>query len=554
MKKLLFLLLALSTPHMLFAQKVGVTSSADPRATQAGMEMLRKGGSAADAEMAMLLALTVVEPQSSGIGGGGFLIYQDSKGLTTINGRETAPAAATPDRFLGLDGKPVPFLQAFPGGKSVGVPGNIRLMAQAHAKWGKLPWRALFGPAIRLADKGFVVNETLAGRLNLLEKLWINFPEAQKIYWVNGKPAPAGTLLKNPDLAAALKQIARRGPDSFYTGKIGQSIVDTVTKSKVAPADMTMADLAAYKVKEQGALCAPYRIYVVCGMGPPSSGATTVLQILGSLERFDMKALGKDNPQSWHLISEAMQLAYADREKYLGDPDFVDVPTAGLIDPAYLASRSALINPDKAASDYPAGNPPGAQKRTAAISGEVSGTSHFVAVDKKGNVATMTSTIEGPFGSQLIASGFFLNNELTDFTLAPELDGAPVANRVQGGKRPLSSMSPTIVYDRQGKIVMALGSAGGKRIIMHVTKTLIAALDFDLSLKDAIAQPNIYFVGKAVQVEQGTALAAMADKLSAYGHIVQVSDLTSKVNGAQMTNKGWTGAADPRSPGTALVE
>ena len=539
---------------MLFAQKVGVTSSADPRATQAGMEILRKGGSAADAEMAMLLALTVVEPQSSGIGGGGFLVYQDSKGLTTINGRETAPAAATPDRFLGADGKPVAFLQAFPGGKSVGVPGNIRLMAQAHAKWGKLPWRALFGPAIRLADKGFVVNETLAGRLNLLEKLWVNFPEAQKIYWVNGKPAPAGTLLKNPDLAAALKQIARRGPDSFYTGKIGQSIVDTVTKSKVAPADMTMADLAAYKVKEQGALCAPYRIYVVCGMGPPSSGATTVLQILGSLERFDMKALGKDNPQSWHLISEAMQLAYADREKYLGDPDFVDVPTAGLIDPAYLASRSALINPDKAASDYPAGNPPGAQKRTAAISGEVSGTSHFVAVDKKGNVATMTSTIEGPFGSQLIASGFFLNNELTDFTLAPELDGAPVANRVQGGKRPLSSMSPTIVYDRQGKIVMALGSAGGKRIIMHVTKTLIAALDFDLSLKDAIAQPNIYFVGKAVQVEQGTALAAMADKLSAYGHTVLVSDLTSKVNGAQMTDKGWTGAADPRSPGTALVE
>ena len=554
MKKLLFLLLALSTPHTLFAQKVGVTSSADPRATQAGMEMLRKGGSAADAEMAMLLALTVVEPQSSGIGGGGFLVYQDSKGLTTINGRETAPAAATPDRFLGADGKPVAFLQAFPGGKSVGVPGNIRLMAQAHAKWGKLPWRALFGPAIRLADKGFVVNETLAGRLNLLEKLWVNFPEAQKIYWVNGKPAPAGTLLKNPDLAAALKQIARRGPDSFYTGKIGQSIVDTVTKSKVAPADMTMADLAAYKVKEQGALCAPYRIYVVCGMGPPSSGATTVLQILGSLERFDMKALGKDNPQSWHLISEAMQLAYADREKYLGDPDFVDVPTAGLIDPAYLASRSALINPDKAASDYPAGNPPGAQKRTAAISGEVSGTSHFVAVDKKGNVATMTSTIEGPFGSQLIASGFFLNNELTDFTLAPELDGAPVANRVQGGKRPLSSMSPTIVYDRQGKIVMALGSAGGKRIIMHVTKTLIAALDFDLSLKDAIAQPNIYFAGKAVQVEQGTTLAAMADKLSAYGHIVLVSDLTSKVNGAQMTDKGWTGAADPRSPGTALVE
>jgi gamma-glutamyltranspeptidase / glutathione hydrolase len=554
MKKLPIFLLALLIPQTLLAQKVGVTSSADPRATEAGMEMLRKGGSAVDAEMAMMLALTVVEPQSSGIGGGGFLVYQDAKGLTTINGRETAPAAATPDRFLGSDGKPLPFLQAFQGGKSVGVPGNIRLMAQAHAKWGKLPWKTLFAPAIRLADKGFEVNETLAGRLIMLEKLWTNFPAAQKIYWVNGKPAPAGTLIKNPELAAALKEIARRGPDSFYKGKIGQSIVDTVTKSKVAPADMTMADLAAYKVKEQGAVCAPYRVYVICGMGPPSSGATTVLQILGSLERFDMKALGKDNPQSWHLISEAMRLAYADREKYLGDPDFVDVPTAGLIDRDYLAKRSALINPDKAAASYPAGNPPGAQKRTAAISGEVSGTSHFVAVDKNGNVATMTSTIEGPFGSQLIASGFFLNNELTDFTLAPELDGAPVANRVQGGKRPLSSMSPTIVYDKQGKVVMALGSAGGKRIIMHVTKTLIAALDFGLPLGEAIAQPNIYFAGDAVQVEQGTGLAAMADKLSAYGRTVLASDLTSKVNGAQMTDKGWIGAADPRSPGTALVE
>ena len=554
MKKLLILLLALLAPQASFAQKFGVTSSADPRATEAGMEMLRKGGSAADAEMAMMLALTVVEPQSSGIGGGGFLVYQDNKGLSTLNGRETAPAAATPNRFLGADGKPLPFLQAFPGGKSVGVPGNIRLMAQAHAKWGKLPWKTLFGPAIRLADKGFVVNETLAGRLTMLEKLWVNFPEAQKLYWVNGKPAPAGTLIKNPDLAAALKEIAKRGPNSFYKGKIGQSIVDAVTKSPVAAADMTMADLAAYKVKEQGALCAPYRIYVICGMGPPSSGATTVLQILGTLERFDMKALGKDNPQSWHLISEAMRLAYADREKYLGDPDFVEVPTQGLIDPAYLATRSALINPDHTAVSYAAGNPPGAQKRTAAISGEVSGTSHFVAVDKKGNIATMTSTIEGPFGSQLIASGFFLNNELTDFTLAPELDGAPVANRVQGGKRPLSSMSPTIVYDKQGKVVMALGSAGGKRIIMHVAKTLIAVLDFGLPLRDAIAQPNIYFAGDAVQVEQGTALAAMADKLTAYGRTVLVSDLTSKVNGAQMTDKGWVGAADPRSPGTALVE
>jgi gamma-glutamyltranspeptidase / glutathione hydrolase len=558
MKKLTVLLVVSCltfTPQTSFAQKIGVTSSADPRATQAGMEMLRKGGTAADAAMAMMLALTVVEPQSSGIGGGGFLLYQDGDGkLDTLNGRETAPAAATPERFMGAAGKPLPFIKAFPGGRSVGVPGNMRLMAQAHAKWGKLPWKTLFGPAIKLAKQGFVVNDALAGRLNMVEKLWGNFPEAQKIYWINGKPAPVGTLIKNPDLAKALQQMARRGPDSFYSGTIGGSIINAVSNTSVAPGDMTLADLSAYKLKEQDALCAPYRVYVVCGMGPPSSGATTVLQILGTLERFDMKALGKDNPKSWHLISEAMRLAYADREKYLGDPDFVDVPIAGLIDRNYLTTRSALINPDHTALSYPAGNPPGAKPRTAAISGEVSGTTHFVAVDAKGDVATMTSTIEGPFGSQLIASGFFLNNELTDFTFAPELDGAPVANRVQGGKRPLSSMSPTIVYDKQGKVVMALGSAGGKRIIMHVAKTLIAALDFGLPLDQAIAQPNIYFAGDAVQVEQGTTLAAMADRLSAYGRTVLASDLTSKVNGAQMTDKGWIGAADPRSPGTALVE
>jgi gamma-glutamyltranspeptidase / glutathione hydrolase len=558
MKKLVVILVAscLSfAPQASFAQKVGVTSSADPRATQAGMEMLRKGGTAADAAMAMMLALTVVEPQSSGIGGGGFLVYQDAGGtLDTLNGRETAPASATPDRFMGADGKPLPFIKAFPGGRSVGVPGNMRLMAQTHAKWGKLPWKTLFGPAINLAKRGFVVNDALAGRLNMVEKLWSDFPQAQKIYWVNGKPAPVGTRIKNPDLAKALQQMARRGPDSFYSGTIGGSIINAVSKTSVAPGDMTLADLTAYKVKEQGALCAPYRVYVVCGMGPPSSGATTVLQILGTLERFDMKALGKDNPKSWHLISEAMRLAYADREKYLGDPDFVEVPVAGLLDRNYLATRSALINPDHTALSYPAGNPPGAQPRTAAVSGEVSGTTHFVAVDAKGDVATMTSTIEGPFGSQLIASGFFLNNELTDFTFAPERDGAPVANRVQGRKRPLSSMSPTIVYDKQGNVVMALGSAGGKRIIMHVAKTLIAALDFDLPLDQAIAQPNIYFAGDAVQVEQGTALAAMADRLSVYGRTVLASDLTSKVNGAQMTEKGWMGAADPRSPGTALVE
>lgn len=557
MKKPLF---AITASAILFtqtavAQNVGVTSSADPRVTEAGMEMLRQGGSAADAAMAMMLALTVVEPQSSGIGGGGFLLYQDSaKGiLTTINGRETAPAAATAERFMGADGKPLGFLAAFQGGRSVGVPGNIALMAETHRKWGKLPWSTVFKPAIRLSDKGFVVNKTLESRLQGIQRLWPNFEEARAIYWRNGKPVQAGMRLKNPKLAATLKLLAKKGPDAFYKGPIAGQIINAVTTSRLSPGDMTMTDLAQYRAKEQQAICAPYRVYVVCGMAPPSSGATTVLQILGTLQRFDLSAMGKDNPKSWYLIGQAMQLAYADREKYLADDAFVDVPVAGLLNPDYIKQRSALIDPEKARADYPAGTPPGAAPRTAAISSEVAGTTHFTAVDRNGNIANMTSTIEGPFGSQLVAGGFFLNNELTDFTFAPEKDGAPVANRVAGGKRPLSSMSPTIVFDRNGRAVLALGSAGGKRIIMHVTKTLIGVIDFGLPLDRAIALPNIYFGNGQLEVEQDTPLAAMADRISTFGQKVKSSDLGSKVNGAQLVNGAWTGASDPRSEGTSAT-
>ncbi len=546
MNKLVFALVAFAlVPQTAIANNVGVTSSADPRVTEAGMEMLRQGGSAADAAMAMMLALTVVEPQSSGIGGGGFLLYQDSiKGvLSTINGRETAPAAATPERFVGPDGKPLGFLAAFQGGRSVGVPGNVALMAEAHKKWGKLSWAKIFKPAIRLADKGFTVNKTLESRLQGIAPLWSNFDEARSIYWKDGKPLKAGAKFRNPKLAATMKLLAKKGPNAFYKGAIASQIVDAVGKSKLSPGDMTTTDLAQYRAKEQNAVCAPYRIYVVCGMAPPSSGATTVLQILGTLERFDLKSAGK--------VGQAMQLAYADREKYLGDDAFVDVPVAGLLNPDYIKKRSALIDEAKARSDYPAGNPPGAAPRTAAISSEVAGTTHFTAVDARGNIANMTSTIEGPFGSQLNAGGFFLNNELTDFTFAPEKDGAPVANRVVAGKRPLSSMSPTIVFDRNGKAVLALGSAGGKRIIMHVTKTLIGVIDFGLPLDAAIAMPNIYFGGGGLEVEQNTPLAEMADELGKYGQKVRPVDLGSKVNGAQLTATGWTGASDPRSEGTS---
>ena len=543
-------------PQSLLAETRAVASSADPRASEAGAEILAKGGSAADAAMAMMLALTVVEPQSSGIGGGGFLIHQsggeDGK-LTTVNGREVAPAAAKADRFVGPDGKPLGFLDAFQGGHSVGVPGNVRLMAMTHAKWGKLPWADLFAPAIRLAEEGYVVNKTMESRLARYSRLWPKFAEARRLYWRDGKPLTAGMRITNPDLAKTLKKIAAKGPDAFYTGDIAQGIVDAVVKAPVNPGDMAMSDLAAYKATEQAAVCAPYRIYVVCGMGPPSSGATTVLQILGTLAAFDMKALGKDSAQSWHLIAEAMQLAYADRQKYLGDDRFVDVPVAGMLSAEYLKMRSALIDPAKSRADYPAGKPEGAKPRTKAVSSEVAGTTHFAAVDKDGNVANMTSTIEGAFGSQLITGGFFLNNELTDFTFAPEKDGAPVANRVEAGKRPLSSMSPTLVFDADGKVVMALGSAGGKRIIMHVAKTLVGAIDFDLPLGEAIALPNIYYRRGTVLVEKDTPLAAMADDLAKFGAEVKPADIGSKVNGAQLTSKGWQGASDPRSEGVAIT-
>ena len=289
-------------------------------------------------------------------------------------------------------------------------------------------------------------------------------------------------------------------------------------------------------------------------MGPPSSGATTILQMLGMLERFDMKALGPDNATSWHLIAEAMQLAYADREKWLGDADFVDVPVAGLIDQAYLKSRSALISPTASLPAYAAGTPPRARPRTAGVSGEVSGTTHFVAVDGAGNMASMTSTVEGPFGSQLVAAGMILNNELTDFTFAPVRDGAPVANAVAAGKRPLSSMSPTIVYDAQGRVVLAVGSAGGKRIIMHVMKTLVGVLDWGLPAQDAIALPNIFFGGSAILIEKDTRLSAMQSDLARLGQTVVASDLPSKLNAIERTPTGWKGAADPRSLGEALSE
>lgn len=536
----------------------GLVSSADVRASQAGREMLDAGGSAADAAMATMLALTVVEPQSSGIGGGGFFVYHDATSghVITIDGREEAPAAARPDRFTGADGQPLGMRDAVPGGRSVGVPGNIRLMAQAHQRYGRLPWARLFEPAIRLADQGFTVSRWLAATLAGADQRWVDFPATRAQFFIDGRPARLGETLRNPALAATLRDIAAHGPDAFYTGATARAIVTAVRTAPRNPGDMTLSDMAAYRAQDRDPVCFNYRVYRLCGMGPPSSGATTVFAIMGMIESFDMKAMGRDNPMSWHVIAEAMRLAYADRDTYVADPDVVDVPVAGLLDEQYLAARSRLISPFTVATSYAAGTPPGAQPRTTAVAGEVPSTSHFVAVDRSGNLATMTSTVEGVFGSQLVAAGMVLNNELTDFSLSPMRGGAPVANRVEGGKRPRSSMSPTIVYDASGQPILAVGSAGGPRIIMHVVKTLIGVLDFGLSVDQAIALPNLYMAGDGDILENTELGTTMAPQLARFGRPVIASELGSKLNAAQRDadGSGWTGAADPRSVGAVAAQ
>jgi gamma-glutamyltranspeptidase/glutathione hydrolase len=551
-----FLAAACATPAVI-AGEPGMVSAADPRAAEAGAQMLRAGGSAADAALATMLALTVVEPQSSGIGGGGFLVYHDAaRGrLSSYDGRETAPHAATPAYFLGPDGGPRTHDDAVPGGLSVGVPGNIRLGEMAHERHGRLAWARLFRPAIRLARDGFQITPRMRRALAAPGALAGMTPWGRgQFYEADGQPKPVGTLVRNPELAALLERIAARGPEHFYTGAAAQALVQTVRTAARNPSPMTAGDLATYQAREREPVCGVYRGFRICGMGPPSSGATTVFAILKQLERFDLGALGPGNPAAWHLIAESMRLAYADREAYVGDPDFVRVPVAGLIDETYLASRSRLISPAAAILHVEAGTPPGAEPRTAAPAAEVPSTSHFVAVDSAGNVASYTSTIEGPWGSGLTVNGMYLNNELTDFSFAPSQNGAPVANRVEGGKRPRSSMSPTIVYGPDGRVRLAIGAAGGPTIIAQVAKAIIGVIDWNLSAQDAIALPQIMGIGDRVTLERGTTLEAMAPALIALGQRVVVVESGYKANAIERVAGRWVGAADPRSEGAWVAQ
>jgi len=531
-----------------------LVSAADPRAAEAGARMLRAGGSAADAAVATMLALTVVEPQSSGIGGGGFFVRATPKGdVATIDGRETAPATATPDWFLDHEGKPLPFRMAVESGLSVGVPGNIALAWEAHVRFGKLPWARLFDPAIALAEDGWRVSERFRRFLDTSRSTGAHDPAARALFYdAAGEPLPVGSLVRNPQLAATLRDIARSGPSAFYEGARAAALAETVARAWPQADAMTAADITAYRARERPPVCGTYRLYRVCGMGPPSSGGTTVLAILGQLEHFDLNALGPQSPEFWHLFAESQRLAYADRERFLADADFVAVPVARLVEPAYLARRGALIRPDgtmqAAEPGLPLPPPDGAEPPE-------NGTSHFVAIDRDGNAVSYTSTIESAFGSGLMTGGFYLNNELTDFSFVPEKDGRPVANRVEGGKRPRSSMAPTVIYAPDGGLWMAVGAAGGGTIPVQVAKTIIAAIDFGQSPTEAIALPVLFSPGDTVYIERGSALEAMVPALVARGHAkVEVRDLPLKTNAAMRGAGGWTGAADPRSEGASVNE
>jgi gamma-glutamyltranspeptidase / glutathione hydrolase len=537
-----------------------MVGAANPHAVEAGYGILQRGGNAVDAAIAVQLVLGLVEPQSSGLGGGAFLLLHDGKGnrLIAYDGRETAPAAAKPDRFM-KEGAPIAFPDAVVGGKSVGVPGTVRLLETVHRKHGRMRWAELFAPAIALAEQGFAVSPRLHALL--AADRHITQPRARDYFFgADGKPLPVGTLLKNPAYAATLRRIAAGGADAFYRGEIARDVVDTANSQGINPGDLTLADLAGYRVIVRTAVCDTYRGFRICGMPLPSSGGVTVLQMLKMLEPYDLRAMGPASFWSVHFFSEAGRLAFADRDVYEADPAFYS-PPAGLLDPAYLRARSALIKADSSMKSAAPGNPPErrpAEKKVALGRGsalEFPSTSHISIVDKYGNALAMTTTIEDGFGSRLMTrGGFLLNNELTDFSFAPTDHGKPVANRVEGGKRPRSAMSPTIVYDKAGRVAIVAGSPGGSAIINYVAKTLVGIIDWDLDPQAAIALPNFGSRNGPTELERNTSVAALEPKLRALGASVWVSEQTSGLQVIQRTKDGWIGGADPRREGVVRGE
>jgi gamma-glutamyltranspeptidase/glutathione hydrolase len=515
--------------------------------------MLAKGGSAVDAMIATQLVLALVEPQSSGLGGGAFLLYPDAreKRAVAYDARETAPAGATAGLFLQPDGKPMPFQKAVVGGRSVGVPGVPRLLEVAHARHGRLPWAALFEPAIAVAERGFAISPRLHAHVGERKEMAADPVLRAHFFTAEGAPKPAGTILRNPEAARTLRLVAHGGADAFYTGEVAADIVAAV-RGHANPGTLSADDLAGYRVRDVEPLCGPYREWRLCGMPPSSSGGIAVLQILGVLSRFDLAGVSPRSAQAVHLLSEAGRLAFADRNRYVGDDRFVEVPTAGLVQADYLASRSRLIAPEKSMRQAQPGTPPGLRVAFADDPvDEAAGTSNIAIVDRWGNAVSMTTTIEAIFGSRIMVRGFLLNNQLTDFNFLPVEDGRTVANAVAPGKRPRSSMAPFLVHRKDGALEMALGSPGGSLIISYVAKTLVAALDWKLDIQSAIALPNMGSRNGPTEVEKGTELEATLATLKAMGHDARAIDMPSGVQAIRRAKAGWEGGADPRREGLA---
>ncbi len=529
-----------------------MVAAAHPLAAEAGREILRAGGSAVDAAIAVQAVLSLVEPQSSGIGGGAFLLHYEADGrqVSAYDGRETAPAAAHEGMFLTADGTPMGFFEAVVGGLSVGVPGVIRMLELAHQNHGRLPWSRLFEPAIALAEEGFQVTPRLHFLIDR-DRYLRTFPETRNYFYLpDGSPLPVGHRLRNPAYAKTLRIIAEQGAAGFYSGEIAEAIVQRVRTAPRNPGRMTLDDLAAYEAKLRAPLCHPYHEYRVCGMPPPTSGGIAVLQILGLLERFDLAALSPDSVEAWHLFAEAGRLAFADRNAYVADSDFVRVPVARLLARSYLSGRSLAIEPSGSLGRAEPGEV--GQRAALVRQTEPPSTTHFAIVDSEGNAVSMTSSVENAFGSRLMAAGFILNNQLTDFAFRPEVDGRPVANRPAPGKRPRSSMSPTLVLDGEGRLQLAIGSPGGSRIIGYVAKALIGVLDWDLDVQSAISLPNITNRNGATDLEAGTALESLVGPLEALGHEVKQRSMNSGLHGIRVTADGLEGGADPRREGVAL--
>ena len=538
--------------QQLATAKRHMVAAGHPLAVEAGLRMLDRGGSAIDAMVATQLVLNLVEPSSSGIAGGAFLLYWDAraKSLKAIDARETAPGGASQALFM-KEGTPLAFAAARSSGLSVGTPGTARLLEVAHARYGKLAWKELFAPAIELAEKGFPVSERLHRQLGIEQLQWNDAARAY-FFGPDGKPWPIGTVIRNPRFAATLRAMSEKGADAVHTGEIARDIVAAVRSHPSAGGSLTEEDLASYRVRDVEAVCGKYRAWKVCGMPPSSSGGIAVLQTLGTLERFDLARMRPNSAQIVHLKSEAERLAFADRGRYLGDDRFVEVPVQGLVDPGYIAARSRLIAQEKSMGRAAAGVPAGVKVAYAQDRhDEVMGTTHMNIVDRHGNAVSMTSTIEGNFGNGTMVRGFLLNNQLTDFNFVPLEGGLLTANAVAPGKRPRSSMAPTMVFGADGRLEMLAGSPGGSLIIGYVTKALIATLDWNLDPQAAIDLPNFGSRNGPTEVEQGTALEGVQAALKSMGHEVRAIPMTSGLQVIRRSAAGWQGGSDPRREGVA---